>query len=278
MDKTVPNHSFAADRLQWCFSSLGCAELGLDEIIMLAGENGIGAIELRAFAGSLDLAGLFSEYKKNAPAKYRSVAESGIIKMIDTSFNLVGAQEKDFDYILKLAQLADELHVPYCRIFGGFEYSHDPTPEILNRAARTMQQWNKISQAYHLDCQLAIETHDGFSSAVNCIRFFYTAGQTMPVIWDVHHTWRHGGESFIDSMTLLGNNIVHVHVKDSVKTAAGKIRSVLPGQGDVPVKCLLGSLRAMNFQPAVSLEWERLWEPELPPLTEALTAAHNFWL
>jgi sugar phosphate isomerase/epimerase len=278
MDDKLPNNNFADDRLHWCFSSLGCAELNLDEIIRLAKSNGIGAIELRAFSGSLDLVGLFSAYKKNTPEQYLSVAESGVIKMIDTSFNLVGAMEKDFDYILKLAQLADELHVPYCRVFGGFEYTRDPMPEVLNHAAQTLHQWEKIRDACHLNCRMAIETHDGFSSAANCVRFFNLAGQTMPVVWDAHHTWRYGGESFAESMTFLGDNIVHVHVKDSVETGAGKIRSVLPGRGDVPIKGLLSSLREIDFHPEISLEWERLWEPELPTLAEALVSVRNCWL
>ena len=278
MNNTTPHLSFAADRLQWCFSSLGCADFSLDEIIALARINGIKAIELRAFSGSLDLPGLFDEYKAVAPDQYRAIIESGIIKLIDTSFNLAGSEEPDFDYILKLAQLADELHVPYCRVFGGFEYSRNPQRETLNQAAQTLQQWNKIRKTYQLNCQLAVETHDGFSSAANCIRFFHAAGQAMPVVWDTHHTWRCGGESFTDSLTLLGESIVHVHVKDSVKTSDGKIRNVLPGHGDIPTKYLLALLREMNFQCPVSLEWERLWEPELPPLADALSAVSRNWL
>ena len=108
MNNTTPHLSFAADRLQWCFSSLGCADFSLDEIIALARINGIKAIELRAFSGSLDLPGLFDEYKAVAPDQYRAIIESGIIKLIDTSFNLAGSEEPDFDYILKLAQLAEK--------------------------------------------------------------------------------------------------------------------------------------------------------------------------
>lgn len=278
MNNTTTRLSFATDRLQWCFSSLGCADFSLDEIIALAQLNGIKAIELRAFSGSLDLPGLFNEYKAGAPEQYRAITESGIIKLIDTSFNLAGPEKPDFDYILKLAQLADELHVPYCRVFGGFEYSRNPQRKTLNQAAQTLQKWNKIRKTYQLNCQLAIETHDGFSSAANCIRFFHAAGQAMPVVWDTHHTWRCGGESFTDSLTFLGEHIVHVHVKDSMKTSDGKIRNVLPGHGEIPTKSLLALLREINFQHPVSLEWERLWEPELPPLAEALSAVSRNWL
>jgi sugar phosphate isomerase/epimerase len=278
MNDTKSQLQFATDRLQWCFSSLGCASLSLDEIIAMAQNNGIPAIELRAVSGSLDLVALLNEYKANDQGQYRAITESGIIKMFDTSFNLAKAEETDFDYILKLAILADELRVPYCRVFGGFEYSRNPPMDTLKRAAQVMQQWNKIKKTYNLNCQLAIETHDGFSSAVNCTRFFNVTGHAIPIVWDSHHTWRYGGESFADSMTLLGDNIVHVHVKDSIETAAGKIVHVLPGQGDVPIKYLLALLREMDFEFPVSLEWERLWEPELPPLTEALTCVRNVWL
>jgi hypothetical protein len=42
---------------------------------------------------------------------------------------------------------------------------------------------------------------------------------------------------------------------------------------------LKAELRAANFSGPVSLEWERMWHPYLPPLDEALTvaAARGWW-
>jgi hypothetical protein len=52
----------------------------------------------------------------------------------------------------------------------------------------------------------------------------------------------------------------------------------LPGEGEFPMASLRAILQA-EFYGTVSLEWEKLWHPYLPPLENALTAAseHRWW-
>jgi hypothetical protein len=47
---------------------------------------------------------------------------------------------------------------------------------------------------------------------------------------------------------------------------------VLPGNGEFPMSSLQRILAA-EFSGAVSLEWEKLWHPYLPPLDDALRSA-----
>jgi sugar phosphate isomerase/epimerase len=76
-------------------------------------------------------------------------------------------------------------------------------------------------------------------------------------------------------------HVVHVHVKDSVSVPSARhpFSYVLPGEGEFPMTPLKAELRAANFSGPVSLEWERMWHPYLPPLDEALTvaAARGWW-
>ena len=45
---------------------------------------------------------------------------------------------------------------------------------------------------------------------------------------------------------------------------------MLPGDGQAPLAAIVSLLRAQQFAGSVSLEWEKLWHPYLPPLRTAL--------
>ena len=74
--------------------------------------------------------------------------------------------------------------------------------------------------------------------------------------------------------------MVHIHVKDSFASEEARegYTYVLPGTGEFPMGPLRKALAA-EFPGPVSLEWEKLWIPELAPLDDALDAAsrNNWW-
>ena len=52
---------------------------------------------------------------------------------------------------------------------------------------------------------------------------------------------------------------------------------VLPGEGEFPTGPIM-ELLGKEYAGVVSLEWEKLWHPYLPPLDEALvTADERAW-
>ena len=83
------------------------------------------------------------------------------------------------------------------------------------------------------------------------------------------------------AVTQRGAGVVHVHVKDSVSRPSARhpYTYVLPGDGEFPAAPLFAELRAGGFDGPVSLEWERMWHPYLPPLDEALrvAGARGWW-
>jgi hypothetical protein len=45
---------------------------------------------------------------------------------------------------------------------------------------------------------------------------------------------------------------------------------VLPGAGEYPVEALQSVLATNHYSHSISLEWEKLWHPELPDIRQAL--------
>ena len=123
-----------------------------------------------------------------------------------------------------------------------------------------------------------IETHDSLFTAEAIGRFLARVPDAA-LLWDSHHTWKRGGESPSTTWGAIKGNVVHVHVKDSVSrpSARHSFTYVLPGTGEFPAAVLFAELRGGGFRGPVSLEWEKLWHPYLPPLSDALTAAALGW-
>ncbi|MCU0794167.1 MAG: sugar phosphate isomerase/epimerase, partial [Opitutaceae bacterium] len=94
-------------------------------------------------------------------------------------------------------------------------------------------------------------------------------------LWDTHHTWKKGGEDPVATWRAVRHRTVHLHVKDSVSVPSSRhpFTYVTPGEGEFPMGPLIAELRAYPHTPPLSLEWERLWHPYLPPLDTALEAA-----
>ena len=125
-----------------------------------------------------------------------------------------------------------------------------------------------------------IETHDVLLDAEKINRFVAAMpDRSVRLLWDAHHTWRKGVEHPSVTWPAVKPHVVHVHVKDSVGGPGGPLRFqyVLPGAGEFPMKLLRTTLAA-EFTGTVSLEWEKLWHPELAPLDDALrSAAERHW-
>jgi sugar phosphate isomerase/epimerase len=125
-----------------------------------------------------------------------------------------------------------------------------------------------------------METHDALFTADAINRFTDAAGG-IAILWDSHHTWKRGSEDPVATWRAIQPHVVHIHVKDSVSRPSGKnsYTYMLPGEGEFPAVALFAALRVDDYTGVVSLEWERLWHPELAPVTDALTSAakRNWW-
>ncbi|MCL2754293.1 MAG: AMP-binding protein, partial [Oscillospiraceae bacterium] len=76
------------------------------------------------------------------------------------------------------------------------------------------------------------------------------------------HPYRYGGESPAQTVANLGSYIRYIHVKDSV-VVDGKSQYKLMGDGDLPIKEMLGELTKIGYDGYISLEWVKRWAGNL---------------
>jgi sugar phosphate isomerase/epimerase len=199
------------------------------------------------------------------------------IAAFDASLHLVGATPAEREHLVALAPWAEALGVHRLRVFDGGKQADAAE---VTEAVSTLRWWQDLRRKHGWQVQVMIETHDSLLTAA-AIRRLLAAAPEVAILWDTHHTWRKGGEDPVVTWPAIRDRVVHVHVKDSISVPSAKhpFTYVLPGDGEFPLAPLLAALQADVYTGPVSLEWEKLWHPYLPPLEDALraAAARKWW-
>ena len=258
----------------WGISTLGCHELDLPAVCELAQKHGIHQLEIRGLGDSLNLPEYLEAKFPDGPNSVQQILDQHhqAVIALNSSFNLLGADEAGRTELLAFARWAEMLDVPFVRIFGGGCMSQPLTDDDLAEAVANLQWWHQQRDQHQWKTQVALETHTGFSSSDRCLQLQEASGKPLDIIWDTHHTWKQGKESAQATWSKMGPMIKHVHIKDSVSVPSARhpYSYVLPGEGEFPVDDVLSVLDKNNYQGIVSLEWERKWHPYMTDLDTAL--------
>lgn len=258
------------------YSTLGSPELNLEDTLALAARHGLAGVELRALGGTIDLPGYFAAtYGTPAALAERLSAQPLKILSLDTSLHLAHPSAEEREAFLKFLPWAEALGVPRLRVFDGGKVGDAATHRAM---AETVAWWRQLRAENRWQTDLMVETHDALCTTVSILGFLALAPGT-GILWDTHHTWKTGGENPLVTWRAIAPHVVHMHVKDSVSIPGKKhpFTYRLPGEGEFPMAPLREVLRS-EYRGLMSLEWERLWHPELGPVDEALAAAtKNGW-
>lgn len=262
-----------------CFSTLGCPEFSLFDALALAGKHGLAAIELRALGGTVELPGYLAQNFGTPAALAARLRDSPVRPIaVGTSLHLAGGAAGEREAMLAFLPWAEALGVRWLRVFDG-KGGADEAPDLADAIA-TVQWWREVRRTRGIVADIMVETHDRFFTA-DMINRLVAAAPGTAILWDSHHTWKKGGEDPVVTWRGIRPHVVHVHVKDSIDVPSARhpFTYVLPGDGGFPIAPLLATLRADDFRGGVSLEWEKMWHPYLPPLDEALATAakRNWW-
>jgi sugar phosphate isomerase/epimerase len=242
-----------------CFSTLGCGELELHEVLALAVRRKMPAVELRTLAGSNALPEYF-ETNYGTPERLADLVRAYPVRIasLDSSCHAIDTPLEGRAELRALAPWAAAAEVPTIRVFDGGERGDDG--EIAS-AQPLFEWWHSLEVAP----QLAVETHDALAHP-DALQRFIERYPSVRILWDTHHTWKEGAERPSRTWERLRGRSRHLHVKDSSATG----NYVAPGTGTYPFRELLDALRTDRFDGVLSLEWERHWYPDLPPIADAL--------
>lgn len=248
------------------FSTLGCPNYNVDEVIAMAVANGYRGVEIRFIRGTIDLASL-PEFSGSGLAETRQKFEDAGIAVVGvgTSLRMVSldldVRAKQMEAARVNIGIAARLGAKYLRVFGGPLPKEQERELTLDAAAAGLGQIGELSAQSGVTSLL--ETHDDFSRSASILDLYRRGmSESVEVLWDTLHSYRHG-ESAEETWDALGPRIRLVHVKDATVATPETFDFALTGEGRMPVRGFIDLLKAKGFDGFVNFEWEKGWHPEI---------------
>ena len=248
------------------FSTLGCPDWSLKQIVDCSVENGYKGFEIRGLAGEMDLPKCPEFNKTNLPASLRLIKDNDIkIINLGSSVNLHFAQEEkrksNLDDAKRFIDLAEQLECPFVRVFPDDlppDQSVEQTLDLIISGLITLGEYAKGSNV-----TILLESHGKVVYKDMLLKIM--AGANHPkvgLIWDFFNMWVVTKETPKEVFDTLGKYIKHVHIKDA-NLVDGKPAYCLIGQGVAPLREAMDSLKMSNYKGYYSFEWEKKWHPEI---------------
>jgi sugar phosphate isomerase/epimerase len=243
------------------FSTISCPDYDVDTIARGVGEFGYDGVELYALEGARLTPDLLRD---RLPELRRALAGTEIASInswasLTSSMSADGADPEA--QVVAAMELAADLGCSMVKSFGGAFPDDQPAEAAIDHVAAAA---NRLADdARRTGVRLVIETHDGFclGQTLAAVLAQVPDDDWVGALWDVHHPYRMG-ESVTDTDALIGARVRHVHVKDAVRAGDGWSFLRL-GEGELPVQPMLAALAARGYDGYVSVDWEKMWHPEI---------------
>ena len=251
-----------------CFSTLGCAERSLDEVLALAKKYNIDAIELRGLGGEMDNRKIAALSPESREETLRKLCESRVSPWV-MGTSCVFHDEAKYAAFLEEGYSAIDLAQSFgfraIRVFGNNIVGDEA--ECVRRVGEGIRTLCEYAAGKGVD--VLLETHGDFNTRkrLGGVCEVCRGYENFGLIWDICHTRKTYGADWRDFCDEFFTLIRHVHLKD---VAADKL--VLPGEGELAIADMVNYLEERGYDGYFSLEWERKWHPELPPIEDGLDA------
>lgn len=294
-------------------STLGAPGEPLDQVVATLTQAGIRTVEVRAAADALVYAHMppgrrVAVRQRLAEAGIEVLAVASSVKVaavgspsdrtrpLDELASLTtgwGIRQLKQDPVvvdlLAHLTLARDLGARRVRVFPGavaLPTTPDRVPAVIGDRGRVEElAARRLAYAVRATADfgvwLVLETHDSHPRGVDIARILHRVaelvpGQRLGAVWDALHPWR-VGEAPADTWAALAPYVLdgrgYVQIKDVASPRT--LTPVLQGKGTLPLAEIVEVLRAGGYAGPLSLEWERTWFPQIPPLPTALAAARR---
>jgi sugar phosphate isomerase/epimerase len=251
--------------MQLAFSTLGCPNWELAEVLQAAQGYGYAAVELRALGGSLDLLNRTEFQPSNIWRTRASLEERGLaVCCVDTScsFDSVNDDERlmQVELAVRHCELAAALGSPLIRVFPDKVPDGSTYEETRDRIVDSLRS---VAHRAPEGVRVGLETHGDFASGRASADIIRRANHpNLCLIWDAANSFA-AGEPVADSAAAVAPYLAHVHLRDARPEGGEHWTPVLAGRGLVPFAEVVAALRGLRYKGFVSFEWEKYWHPEI---------------
>ncbi|GAB3267145.1 sugar phosphate isomerase/epimerase [Larkinella harenae] len=249
------------------FSTLGCPKWPLEQIIKTAVTEGYEAIEIRGIQGELFLpkcpefgspARIAETRAKFANSKLKicNLGASTALHHADTT-----KRQKNLDEARQFIDLAHALSCPYVRVFPNDLPKDQDREQTINLISDGLLELARHAKGSNVT--VLLESHGEVIWKDVLLRIMKQAeNPNVGLIWDIYNMWSVTKEPPAEVYSTLRKYIRHVHLKDG-RRVDGKPQYTFLGKGEAPLQEAIGALRKGGYTGYYSLEWEKMWHPEI---------------
>ena len=280
--------------LRIAFSTLACPDWSWDDILRFGSEYGYDGVEVRLIQREVNLLSrqefappqLSSRRRELARANFQVCGLASSVHLDDGDAALRAEQVRIGGEYLALAE---SLGAGFIRVFGDLlppNSEPERREQTLQGIADGLQALGDLAGPRNL--MVLIETHGDFSASPPVVDLIRRVDHPqVGVLWDTHHPWRFHGEDIAATWETLKPWTRHTHWKDSVQVRGQAVKPasqaadeaaalaaqlmgghqhadyVLFGGGEFPARDCLQLMTDDGYSGWHSLEWEKMWHPEL---------------
>lgn len=279
-------------RLQISFSTLACPDWGWHDVLTYGPKYDYDGVEVRLLNRETNLLQVPDLQPSQWNLRKRELDDAGFqvaclassIRFDNTSPDVRAEQ---LDIGRRYLDLAVALGCSRIRVFGDvLPPESDPSARhaAFDWIAAGLRDLGELAQP--LGVQILLETHGDFSASPPAAEVMQRANHPhVGLVWDTHHPWRFFNEPLTESWERLQPWTRHTHWKDSVllpesysqtaekQAAAHAAAALMAGHrhadyvlflgGEFPARECLQLLLNAGYDGWHSLEWEKMWHPEL---------------
>lgn len=257
--------------MKLCFSTLGCTEWSLEEILAVARKYEIEALEIRGIDGEMDnrkIEVLKDENTNQTTALWAQHHVTPWVLGTSCAFHTLEKYQAAMNEGKAAIDIAARLSIPYIRVFGNnlVGESEEERRECMARVSQGIGEL--CSYASNTNVSVLLEVHGDYNKieTLDPVVKPLANHPHFGIIWDIAHTsaYREEWPQFYQTFRSL---IRHVHIKDRL---IDRPVLTLPGEGELPILPIVRTMLNDGYSGCFSLEWEKKWHPELPAFREAL--------
>ena len=246
------------------FSTLGCPKWGWDKILDEAVRMGYDGIEIRGIEGEMNIGQLMPFLPENIEKTIDQLREKHLeICCLDTScrFDVKETYDRNLQEGREAIDIARKLGCKYVRVFGDNISDKADKDGALRQIASGISELGEYAKDKGVNT--LIETHGDFATGDAMLGLLnHITSQNVAILWDAANGYIEKGESVEFTFNKLSGYIKHTHLKDAVGTPPNT-KHCLFGQGVISVDEILKLLKSIGYDGWLSLEWEKMWIPEL---------------
>jgi len=275
--------------LQVAFSTLACPTWNWHDVVAHGSQYGFEGVEIRQLSGEtnllkvpeLDRAYWLDRRHELDAARFRV---AGLASSIRFDHDDPAQIDEQLEIGRAYLDLGMALGAEFIRVFGDLLPTEPAARE--KKIAQIAEGLSLLGDlASDSGIQILLETHGDFSASAPCVELMSRISHpNVGLVWDTHHPWRFFGESLEETWDAIGSWVRHTHWKDSIllperqlteaqQAAAESAGMLMAGHrhadyvlfrgGEFPAAECLKILLESQYSGWHSLEWEKMWHPEL---------------